>query len=222
MAARPALTAQGRVRRVRFGSEWGADLEDNRLSSLCRPTGTHAPSSTNSQRPSMIMRSDLTDTEELTGSNPVRPTSTRTAGQTVRPIQACGPATCTCCASADADDRTHWNVLTSPPHPPTPRRADRPRRRPGQHAGATWLGHPRLKSGRRTCITSHRSVPGAQEHQGSGPGHAPPACPRSTSAEWHRHGSTPLRHPHPTTARSRRHTVGADPSQQAPARHAAR
>src|SRR5260370_13474742 len=75
MAARPALTAQGRVRRVRFGSEWGADLEDNRLSSLCRPTGTHAPSSTNSQRPSMIMRSDLTDTEELTGSNPVRPTS---------------------------------------------------------------------------------------------------------------------------------------------------
>ena len=61
MAARPALTAQGRVRRVRFGSEWGADLEDNRLSSLCRPTGTHAPSSTNSQRPSMIVRSDLTD-----------------------------------------------------------------------------------------------------------------------------------------------------------------
>jgi hypothetical protein len=80
--ARPALTAQGRVRRVRFGSEWGADLEDNRLSSLCRPTGTHAPSSTNSQRPSMIMRSGLTDTEEVTGSNP----AARADGKVMPPV----------------------------------------------------------------------------------------------------------------------------------------
>jgi hypothetical protein len=87
-------------------------------------------------------------------------------------------------ASFTACQQVTWrnseNTNARSPYPCVlPRLAPLLRRGCGIHVvRATWLGHPRLISGRRQCIMRHGSVPGAQQHQRPAPSAYAPATGR--------------------------------------------